>query len=231
MESKDLIIRCSALGSIMTNARSKSVALSQTCKSHIQERFNELEFGITDYWTNQYVQKGTSEEDVSLMMAQRVHKWEFMSKNEERFTNEFITGEPDAINDDFVLEIKSSWSMKTFPMYAETNPNKGYEWQLQGYLWLTGKEVGYLSYCLVDTPEMLVIDELYRTARNQGFIDLPPKVEKEIRDNHSFGHVPEHLRIKTFEIRRDEEKIEQIKERVNECRNYYNELKLKLEIV
>lgn len=231
MESKDLVIRCSALGQVMTNSRSKSVPLSQTCKSHIQERFNEIEFGISEYWTNQYVQKGHGVEDISLMMAQRVNDWQFLTKNEDRFRNDFITGIPDAIADDFIVEIKSSWSMKTFPMYVDSNPNKAYEWQVQGYLWLAEKEVGHLSYCLVDTPDELVNDELFRTARKQGYIDLPPEVEKEIRDNHSFNHVPDHLRTKTFKITRDQEMINQIIERVNLCREYYDELKSKLEVV
>lgn len=202
-----------------------NLELGKTCKSKIQEMFNEREFGISNFWTNKYVEKGIGIEDESLMLAQKVNGWDFMTKNEERFTNSFITGEPDAVPDDFVVEIKSSWSINTFPMYETENPNKGYEWQVQGYLWLTDKEIGNLSYCLVDTPEILVVDELYRTARKNGYIDLPPKIEAEIRGNHSYAHINPKLRVNNFEIRRDEKMIERIKERVSLCREYYEELK------
>lgn len=228
MEGKDLLIRCSSIGAIMTNSRSKSVPLSQTCKSHIIERFNEIEFGISTQFTNNYVKKGIDVEDESINLSTRVNNFDFVMKNEERFNNGFISGIPDALTDDFVLEVKSSWQLHTFPMMDDENKNKGYDWQVQGYLWLTEKERGYLCYCLIDTPEMIVQDEMLRVARKGGYIDLPEDVENEIRGNHMFGHIPEQVRCKTFEIRRDEEKIEQIKERIDLCREYYDELKTKL---
>jgi hypothetical protein len=270
MDSKDLKIRCSSLGTIMTGEVGLSVAknerlnillkrhltegekpltekmvlemealqfiaenpeLSKTPKSHIEERFNEIEFGISEYWTNRYVEKGIGQEDESLMLAQRINNWEFLSKNEERITNDFISGIPDAIATDFIVEIKTSWSMKTFPLYVDENPTKNYEWQVQGYMWLTGKTVAQLSYCLVDTPDELVNDDLFKTSRKMGCIDLPAEIEAEIRANHCFEHVPENLRVKTFEVKRNEEMIEAIKERIGLCREYYNELKSKIEEV
>ena len=231
MDSKNLIIRCSSLGAIMTNSRSKTVALSQTAKSHILERFNEIEFGISRYWTNQYVKKGIDAEADSLLLASKVNDWGFVSKNEERLRNDYITGIPDALPDDFVVEIKSSWQLHTFPMMEETNKSKDYEWQCQGYMWLTDRSKSYLSYCLVDTPEQIVQDELWKMARKNGYIEIPEQVEKEMRDNHSFNHIPEHMRCKTYEIPRDDEKIEAIKERIQLCREYYDELKFKMSVI
>jgi len=40
-----MIVRCSSLGKLMTEPRSKSEVLSQTAKSYIEDLFNELEFG------------------------------------------------------------------------------------------------------------------------------------------------------------------------------------------
>ena len=116
-------------------------------------------------------------------------------------------------------------------MMEDTNKSTAYEWQVQGYLWLTERETGFLSYCLVDTPEQIVQDELWKMARKNGYIEIPENVEQEVRDNHSFGHIPEHLRCKTFEIKRDEEKINAIKERIELCREYYDELKFKLSVI
>jgi len=41
-----LKIRCSALGKIMTNSRSKSEVLSKTCKTYLQELAIEEMYGI-----------------------------------------------------------------------------------------------------------------------------------------------------------------------------------------
>lgn len=226
MEAKDLKIRCSSLGAIMTNSRTKKEPLSKTCKSKVQEIFKEKEFGISNHFTNQYVEKGLIVEDLSINLITEVNDLPFVIKNEYNFQNDFITGTPDALIDELnlVIEAKSSWNINTFPMFEETNPTKAYEWQVQGYMWLTGKSKAILSYCLIDTPEELVQDEIFRTARKNGYIDLPEEVEAEIRINNSFAHIDKRLRCKTFHFERNEEMIKQIQMRVLECRNYYNEL-------
>lgn len=231
MEAENLKIRCSSLGQIMTNSRSKSVPLSKTAQSHILERFNEIEFGISKFFTNNYVKKGIDVEDESIDMTCKINEWDKILKNEERFDNDFISGIPDGISDDFILEVKSSWQLHTFPMMEDENKSSDYDWQLQGYLWLTDKPKGYLSYCLVNTPERIVQDELWRLARKNGYIDIPDEVETEVRNNHSFDHIPQHMRCKTYLIERDEEKIDAIKERINLCREYYDELKFKMSLL
>jgi hypothetical protein len=231
MDGKNLIIRCSSLGAIMTNSRSKSAPLSETCKSHIVERFNEIEFGISNFWTNNYVKKGIDVEDETILMSQRINEWDFVTKNEERFRNDYITGIPDVIHDDFILEVKSSWQLHTFPMMDETNKSVAYDFQCQGYMWLCDKETSFLSYGLVNTPEQIIQDELWKIARKNGYIEIPEEVEREVRGNHTFDHIPDHIRCKTFEIPRDEEKINAIKERIKLCREYYDELKFKLSVI
>jgi hypothetical protein len=51
-------------------------------------------------------------------------------------------------------------------------------------------------------------------------LDLRDQVQKQ----HSFNHIPDAKRVKTFVIKRDDEVIEQIKVRVEQCREYFNEL-------
>jgi len=45
-----------------------------------------------------------------------------------------------------------------------------------------------------------------------------------VQKQHSFNHIPDAKRVKTFVIKRDDEVIEQIKVRVEQCREYFNEL-------
>ena len=53
-----LKIRCSAIGKIMTNARSKSEVLSKTCKSYLQELAIEEMYGIKKEFSSRYTDKG-----------------------------------------------------------------------------------------------------------------------------------------------------------------------------
>ena len=57
-----LRIRCSAIGNIMTNARSKTETLSKTTKKYIQELALEDVYGIKKDFTNKYIQKGNEVE-------------------------------------------------------------------------------------------------------------------------------------------------------------------------
>jgi len=58
----------------------------------------------------------------------------FLFKNEENFTNEWLTGTPDVVTDQVLIYVKNSWSGSTFPWLDKPDecPNKDYFYQLQG---------------------------------------------------------------------------------------------------
>jgi len=101
--------------------------------------------------------------------------------------------------------------------------DEGY-YQLQGYMWLTGKDEALLCYCLVNTPFQIVEDEVRREHWKQGLIDESLDVRDFVQKKHNFDHIPKEKRVKVFKIAKDEEIIEKIKQRVEECREYYNNL-------
>ncbi len=94
-----LKIRCSALGKIMTNSRSKSEVLSKTCKTYLQELAIEEMYGIRKEFSSRYTDKGNLVEDESISLAQEVLDFGLMYKNEEHFNNDFLTGTPDVNTD------------------------------------------------------------------------------------------------------------------------------------
>ena len=81
---------------------------------------------------------------------------------ERIFENDHIRGEPDLYDQDkeFLGDIKCSWNHSTFPLTDINIPNKDYYWQLQAYMGLTDLNEGRLIYCLVDTPDELIHDEI-----------------------------------------------------------------------
>ena len=221
-------IRCSALGKIMTEPRSKSEALSETAKSYIQELFKEKELGIYKDISSRYLDKGIQLEDQAIQFASEVLGWDFVVKNTERFTNDWITGEPDINTEDLLADIKCSWSGNTFPMFDEVLKNKDYYWQLMGYLMLTGKDRAELVYCLMNTPFEIVEDEVRREHWKLHLIEEDLDVREAVQMSHDFSHIPDHLRVKRFIIEKDEQAFERIKEKCILANNYYNELKSRL---
>jgi len=218
-------IRCSAIGKIMTSPRSKGEVLSQTTKSYIKELVLEHKYGIRKEINSRYLDKGNMVENESIELTERVLDLDLIVKNESYFENDFICGTPDIIMGDTIIDVKSSWSAHTFPFFFDEElPNKDYYYQVQGYMALTGATKGIVAYCLINTPEEIVLDEIRRTSWSRHELDVTEETEAEVRQQHEFNHIPEVNRVKAYHIERDDEVIQAIYERVKECRNYYDRL-------
>ena len=198
-------IRSSALGKIMTNPRKKTEVLSATCKTYIKELVKEDLFNYRTTIDSKYLTKGIDMEDTSIDLYNEVHGTLYL-KNTERLENEFITGECDINAEDKIIDIKSSWSLETFPAAPSDVNNKDYEWQLRGYMMLYDKPKAELAYCMVSTPDYLL-------------------KEWDNLDIHKVDSHDPFLRVTTISFERDTEKEELIAQRVKDCREFYNEYK------
>jgi hypothetical protein len=197
-------IRASATKSIMTNPRSKSEKLSDTCKTYLEEWVKENIYGVRKNIKSKYLTKGISVEDEAIEYYSEIEKLGFVLKNQDRFEDDFFTGTPDLIVGDTVYDFKSSWDCFTFPLF-DTEPDKSYWMQLQVYMELTGLRKAKLVYTLQNTPDELMFDEPM-----------------------DYSNVPSHLRIKEFSFDYDPEFIELVKQRVLDCREHVsNNLQIK----
>lgn len=218
-------IRASQIGKIMTAPRNKSEVLSQTTKTYLLELAVEEKYGIKKEFWSRYTDKGNEVEDEAIALVNDVLDVGFIYKNEENLTNEYITGTPD-INTDVLIDVKSSWDAFTFfeKVLEDEVKNKDYYYQLQGYMWLTDKQEALLCYCLIDTPLQIVEDEIRREHWRQNEIGEKDEIRQYVEAKHSFNHIPKEKCVKTHVIKRDDEVIEAIKTRIEECREYYNNL-------
>jgi hypothetical protein len=180
----------------MTNPRSKSDILSQTCKSYLEAWVKEQIYSTRKEIKSKYLSKGIAVESEALEYYSDVNELGFLVINQEYYENEFITGTPDLIFRDIVYDFKSSWDCFTFPLF-DTESDKGYWMQLQGYMHLTGVRIAKLVYTLQNTPEELV----YGDAKDYTEID-------------------EKFRIKEFEFDYDPDFMLSVEARVIECRYY-----------
>ena len=195
-------IRASAVSQIMTNPRSKSETLSQTCKTYLQEWYKEQIYGVKKEIKSKYLEKGLMLEDTAIEFYSIAKDIDFMIKNLDYFSDDFLQGTPDCMHDGIVYDFKTSWDCYTFPLFDET-PDKGYWMQLQVYMALTGLKKARLVYTLQNTPDFLE----YGEPKNYDDIDLK-------------------YRIKEFEFDYDPQFIESVKERVIECRNYLKSIEI-----
>lgn len=204
--------------------------LNEAAIKYIKKLYKEFKFKRTNELRNKYTDKGLAVEGDSIELVNTLYGYN-LQKNTTRFENKWLSGEPDIINGDEVYDIKSSWDFTTFPMLDEEVENKTYYYQLQAYMDLLGFKKAKLIYVLSNTPEMLIEDEKRRTSWKLGMIDLPQDLEYEIERNLTYGDLTEnnpYLRIKIFDVERDDKVIEQMHQMIDLAREYLVEIDNKL---
>jgi hypothetical protein len=140
----------SSIGKIMTNARSKSEVLSETAKSYIKSIAKQDFYGYNIELNNKYIIKGIEQEQDSIDLVNAVRFTDY-KKNKVRLETELMTGECDILLDEAIIDIKTSWSLETWPATAEDGDESVYEWQGRAYMYLYDRPSFELIYCMVST--------------------------------------------------------------------------------
>lgn len=175
-------------------------------------------------FSSRYTDKGNIVEDESIDFVAEQLGYGFLVKNEDHFSDEFMRGTPDVIRKDLVIDVKNSWDPNTFPLFESDIPDDKYYWQLQGYMSLTGVSKAKLIYTLMDTPKHLIEKEARYESYRQGFEELEMSVYERFEKNLTYPNIDPALKIKVFDIERNDSDIQLIKDRVIECREYISEL-------
>ena len=197
--------RASSLGKLMTSSRTKGEALSQTAKSYIIQKAKEDFFEYRSELNSKYITKGLAQEQDSINLLNLV-RLEDYKKNEERVENEWLSGCCDIITDTSIIDIKTSWSLDTFPATTyELKDLSDYEWQGRAYMWLYDMPSFELCYVMVSTaPEIMG--------------------EYENGAIHYVDHIAPEKRITSITFARDKEIEIQMAERLILATEFYNEV-------
>lgn len=197
-------IRASALGLIMTEPKAKGEILSAGAKTYLDNIAQEYAYDFHAVISGKYMDKGIIVEDQSIELYNSVFFTDYV-KNSERRTNDWLTGECDIfVPGKKIIDIKSSWSLPTFPSVARMGRDKLYEWQGRAYMMLWDVDLFDIAYCMVNTPDELI------------------KYEQE--DLHYVDHISEAMRVTIVPYERDAEQEEKIKIKVEAAQLYVERL-------
>ena len=196
--------RASSLGKLMANDRSGK-NMGQTAKSYIIQKAKEDFFDYRSELNNKYITKGLAQEQDSINLLNLV-RLEDYKKNEDRVENEWLSGCCDIITDTSIIDIKTSWSLDTFPVTTyELKDLSDYEWQGRAYMWLYDMPKFELCYVMVTTaPEIMG--------------------EYENGALHYVDHIAPEKRITSITFERDKEIEIQMAERLILATEFYNEV-------
>jgi len=133
-------------------------------------------------------------------------------KADTRYEHGSIVGHPDIEDNEekMIVDIKCSWSKKTFPKLPRFIDNSTYEWQGKLYLYMKSKMTGEqwrkfrLVYVLMNTPEELI-------------------PEWELDDLHYMEDLDPKYRITYVEYELTDDDIKKIESRVKMALEYANE--------
>lgn len=231
MNWNETLIRASSVGYLMTEpvakADKEAGVLSKTAQKHLIEVYIAEKYGRKRDIQTKQMKKGIEAEQDSIDLLSMYLKLPFI-KNEERFKNDFITGLPDIINGDTIIDIKSSYDLWTFLGNIPDKLDNLYYWQMQSYMWLTGTRKATIAYCLVNTPESIIQQEKYYLLKKMDVIsEESPEFIKEamkIEFNMTFDDISINERILTFNVNRSEDDILRIENKVLKARTFLQEL-------
>ena len=202
------MIRCHALGKIMTEPKDNKEILSVGAKTYLNKLAKESVYEYCPIIKSKYLDKGIICEDEAIRLYNEVHFTDLV-KNTERRNNGLISGECDLyIPKKRGIDIKCSWSLDTFPVMTEDCHDKDYEWQCRGYMMLFDVPVWDVAYCLVSTPDELIWE---------GEEDL-----------HYVDHIDPQMRITCIRYERDLKLEDKIKEKATAAITYIAETKKKI---
>jgi len=201
--------------------------LSKTAQKHLIEVYVAEKYGRVKHIQTKQMKKGVEAEDDSIQLLNKYWNVNY-SKNQERFKNDFISGHPDIITDNKVVDIKSSYDLWTFLGNIPDKLDNLYYWQLQSYMWLTGASHGHIAYCLVNTPFGIIEQEKrYLLNKMDVVSEESPEYVKEsmkLEFNMTFDDIDISERILIFNVDRNEDDILRIQHKVEKAREFLSEL-------
>ena len=191
----------------MTEPKDKKETLSVGAKTYLKSIARELIYGFKQEVNTKGMRKGIECEDDSIALLNTVY-FKNYKKNTRRINTDCLSGECDIEDKDDGIDIKTSWSLATFPCLAEDAHDKDYEWQVRAYMHLYNKQRWSVAFCMVNTPEEL------------------RKYEQE--ELHVVDHIDPRLRVTSVMYERDMLIEEKMLEKCYAAQRYIEQIKARI---
>lgn len=222
--------RCSSLSVLFTEPRSKAAKeageLSETAKKHLYKAYLQAKWSREKDITTKQMDKGTLVEqqiiDILSFIDDKVY-----TKNTERKENEWIQGCPDIVAD-HIDDAKGAWDPESFAPHIMDDLGDDNFFQMQGYLWLFGKEKGYVSRVLVNCPDIILKNELQKLLYSMDVATSESTEYKiaaaDLIRQLTYDDIPLSERIIRKGVRRDAVIIAEIPIKVTKARRFLEEM-------
>lgn len=245
LEAKDKLtdnMKLELVDLLVKKENSSKVILSDTCISYLMDEYawrtQKMVRVTKELMDIPQMQKGTLVEADSLILLSIVDGVLYKPNMDdegkrERVYNDFLSGEVDAYVGETIMtaetieDIKSIWDYPTFLCKIYEPVLVSNDWQLKGYMDITGAQRGGISNVLIDTPDHLIEGLKWKllnklnvaTEESPEFIEKWSILERSMR----FKHIPPHQRVFKKKVERMTPFEQQaLYDRVKVCREWLN---------
>ena len=146
----------------------KNPSIPKTMETELRKIYRSEKYNRRFLFTNKYVKKGLSQEEESFTVYQDWLKQvkgikTYLKNNKIRIEDDFFTGETDVSKPFYDkhkwgFDIKTSWSIETFPFEEDVLENR-YQWQNLIYMHLSNVKEWRTAYVLVNATESALHNE------------------------------------------------------------------------
>jgi hypothetical protein len=205
LEMADLLVK---------KENSKKVILSDTCISYLMTEYAWKKEGMVSVTRElldiPQMQKGTIVEPQSLALLSLVDGVYYFANedengNRERIYNEYLSGEVDAHEGETIIgskcipDIKSIFDLPTFLCKIVEPLTVANDWQIKGYMDISGAPEGFVANCLVDTDDGTIDSIKYRLlSKMRVATEEDPKFKERwglLERSMRFSHIAPHQRV------------------------------------
>lgn len=228
---QEITFRASSIGKLMVEPKTKATkeagGLSETAKTYCEEVWLKSKYGYEEIIDTPAMTKGIMYEQDSLQLVQEVLELPFLAKNRELFKIGDIAGTPDIILPDTIIDVKTSFSLKTYKDCELTNL---YKYQGLAYMHLTGVKKFLLAYALVPLSDDDIAKECERIAwKYDRQYDHPEYVKRSMqikKNNDVILSIPKEERVATFAYSYNEQDMSMLNINVIRAKEYISTLTL-----
>lgn len=219
-----------------TKAAKAAGELSETAKKVVFKVWlkNNLKMRDAQLFTKE-IEKGNSQEVEGAQLVSWFRGEKIEQYKGEYLQNDYITGMPDHMNDEYGGDFKLPYTVpiflkkpRTLEVLLKDQTGKQQYGQCQGYMWMSKRPMWYLWQCGINTDMDTLNSHCLRKLSYVKFdneSDYKKEYDKIMR-LHSFDLLPLRSRVIEIEIPYDAEYIEKLKVAIDRARIYYNSLSL-----
>jgi hypothetical protein len=210
-------IRASQMHMLFTDARKKG-ELSETTK-RLAHSIIAQSLGGTKEVTSVYIEKGVVSEQAAIDYLNYVFETD-LKKNNKQFVSDYMSGTPDVITENKIIDIKCSYDIEThIANFVQEEIPKQYYYQLQTYMELCGLPSAEIVYILMPTPEHIL--QKQARALEYKYADYETCLNELLKQNEAILNLPAHLRIKSYLVPHDVNFLKEFFERYEKFCEYY----------